>query len=131
MPYAAISYRVKPGHDEEIAEIFANFKRVKRPELHDVEGQESGKLLGTAVFIDHDVVVRVIHYSGDFADIARKMAAESGVHTLESKLAPYLAEQRDTTTSEGFGEYFRNATMRCISQLSVDTLQGAKQPTGV
>lgn len=125
MPYAAISYRVKPGHEDEIADIFANFKRVRTPELRDATGDEAGKLLGTAVFIDHDVVVRVIHYEGELADVARKMAAQSGVHTLESKLAPYLAEQRDTDTAEGFGNYFRNATMRCISQLSVDSLPKA------
>jgi hypothetical protein len=125
MPYAAISYRVKPGHEDEIAEIFANFKRVKTPELRDEAGQESGKLLGTAVFIDHDVVVRVIHYEGAFADIARKMAAQSGVHSVEAQLAPYLAEQRDTSTAEGFSSYFKNAVMRCISQLSVDTLPKA------
>jgi hypothetical protein len=125
MPYAAISYRVKPGHEEEIAEIFANFKRVRTPELRDEAGQESGKLLGTAVFIHRDVVVRVIHYEGEFADIARKMAAQSGVHSVEAQLAPYLAEQRDTTTAEGFTSYFKNAVMRCISQLSVDTLPKA------
>jgi len=66
--------------------------------------------------------VRVIHYEGDFSHIARTMAAQRGVHDIEGKLAPFLAEQRDTTTAEGFGAYFRNATMRCISQLSVDTL---------
>ena len=125
MPYAAISYRVKPGHEDEIAEIFANFKRVRTPELRDEAGKESGRLLGTAVFIDHDVVVRVIHYEGDFADIARKMAAQSGVHSVENQLAPFLAEQRDTSTAEGFASYFRNATMRCISQLSLDTLPRA------
>ena len=125
MPYAAISYRVKPGHEDEIAEIFANFKRVRTPELRDESGKETGKLLGTAVFIDHDVVVRVIHYEGDFAGIARKMGAQSGVHSVENQLAPYLAEQRDTSSAEGFASYFRNATMRCISQLSVDTLPKA------
>lgn len=28
MPYAAITYLVKPGHEDEIAEIFAGFQRV-------------------------------------------------------------------------------------------------------
>lgn len=125
MPYAAIAYRVKPGHDDEIAEIFANFKRVRTPELRDAAGKESGKLLGTAVFIQDDIVVRVIHYEGEFADIARKMAAQAGVHDVEGKLAKFLAVQRDTSTPEAFASYFRAATMRCISQLSLDTLPKA------
>lgn len=123
MGYAAITYRVKPGHEEEIAEIFANFKRVDTPDMKDAAGDAAGRLLGTAVFIKDDILVRVIHYTGDFAVVGKHMAAQKGVHILEEKLAPYLADgrQTDTQTDEGFQAYFRDATMRCISQLTVDT----------
>lgn len=121
MPYAAITYRVKPGHEDEIAEIFAKFQRVNRPEYQGDNGQQAGKLLGTAVFIKDDIIVRVIHYEGEFAAIGRHMAAQKGVHLIEEALAPFLAEQRETASQDGFGTYFRDATMRCISQLSVDT----------
>jgi len=122
MPYAAITYDVKPGNEDTIAEIFAGFRRVRSPELHDGEGRSSGRLLGTAVFIRDTTMVRVIHYEGDLADVSRHMALQSGVHGIEARLAPYLAEQRDTDTPEGFDGYFRDATMRCVSQLSLDTL---------
>jgi hypothetical protein len=121
MPYAAITYRVKPGHEDEIAEIFAGFQRVNTPVFRDEQGERAGKLLGTAVFIKDDVMVRVIHYEGDFGAIARHMAAQRGVHLIEDQLAPYLAERRDTVSTEGFGAYFRDATMRCVSQLSAET----------
>lgn len=121
MPYAAITYRVKPGFEDEIADIFAKFQRVNRPEYQGDNGEQAGRLLGTAVFIKDDVVVRVIHYEGEFAAIGRHMGAQKGVHLIEEALAPYLAEQRDTSTSEGWGSYFKDATMRCISQLTVDT----------
>ena len=121
MPYAAITYRVKPGHEDEIAEIFAGFQRVDRPDYQGDDGQAAGRLLGTAVFIKDEVMVRVIHYEGEFAAIARHMAGQQGVHLIEDRLQPFLAQERDTTTQEGFGAYFRDATMRCISQLSVDT----------
>jgi hypothetical protein len=49
------------------------------------------------------------------------MGRQTGVHLIEDQLAPYLAGQRDTSTTEGFAAYFRDAVMRCISQLSVDT----------
>ncbi|WP_067563082.1 SchA/CurD-like domain-containing protein [Nocardia acidivorans] len=122
MPYAAITYRVKPGNEDAIAEIFGNFQRVGTPTMRDADGSEVGRLVGTAVFIKDEFMVRVIHYEGEYAAIAGHMAAHPGVHILEKQLAPYLAEQRDTGTAEGFGNYFRNAGMRCISQLSVDTL---------
>jgi hypothetical protein len=119
MPYAAITYRVKPGHDEKIAEIFAGFQRVDTPRLAGQEGEQAGTLLGTAVFVKDDVLVRVIHYEGDFAAVGKHMAKQEGVHSLERLLAPYLARQRDTRTPEQFAAYFRDATMRCVSQLSV------------
>ncbi|MEO3885624.1 SchA/CurD-like domain-containing protein [Nonomuraea sp. B5E05] len=129
MPYAAITYPVKPGHEDEIAEIFAAFQRVPTPVLVDDEGKEAGRLVGTAVFIKGEVMIRVIHYEGDLVHVARNMARHKGVHELEAKLAPYLAETRDTGTPEAFGRYFSNATMRCISQLSADTLPaGARTP---
>ncbi|MET9778714.1 SchA/CurD-like domain-containing protein [Streptomyces sp. NPDC006367] len=121
MPYAAITYRVKPGHEEEIAEIFDAFKRVDTPDFKGDDGNAAGRLLGTGVFIKDDVLVRVIHYEGDFAAVGRHMAAQKGVHILEDRLQPYLAEPRDTTSPEAFAAYFREATMRSIAQLTVDT----------
>jgi len=121
MPYSAITYRVKPDHQDEIAALFADFRRVDTPVLRNADGVESGRLLGTAVFIKDDVMVRVIHYEGDLADVARHIADQPAVKELERRLAPYLAEERRTATPAQFAEYFRNATMRCIAQLSVDT----------
>lgn len=123
MPYAAVTYRVKPGHEEEIAEIFANFRRVNTPDFTGEDGKPAGRLLGTGAFIKDDIVVRVIHYEGDFEAIGRHMSQQKGVHILESKLAPYLSEERtvDTTTPEGFAEHFRQSTMRSIAQLTAET----------
>ena len=117
MPYAAISYRVKPGCEDEIAEIFAGFRKMADPAMNREDGSEAGRLLGTAVFISEDVVVRVIHYEGDFAEVGRKVGAQRGTHLIEEKLAPYLAVRRETSTVDGFASYFRDATMRCISHL--------------
>ncbi|QMU78186.1 SchA/CurD [Streptacidiphilus sp. PB12-B1b] len=126
MPYAAITYRVKPGHEEEIAQIFGGFQRVDTPALPGADGEQAGRLLGTGVFIKDDILVRVIHYEGEFAAVGRHMAAQKGVHLLEEKLAPYLAEQRDTSSPQGFAAYFRDATMRSIAQLSVETHPAAQ-----
>lgn len=121
MPYAAITYRVLPGHEDEIAEIFADFDRVDTPVFRDEAGEVAGRLLGTAVFVKDDVLVRIIHYEGDFTQIGKHMARQTGVHDIERRLAPLLARSRDTTTPQRFEEYFREAVMRCVCQLSLET----------
>ncbi|AWZ04423.1 MULTISPECIES: SchA/CurD-like domain-containing protein [unclassified Streptomyces] len=121
MPYAAITYKVKPGHEDEIAAIFAAFERVDTPDFAGETGDAAGRLLGTAVFVKDENIVRVIHYEGDFAAVGRHMSTQKGVHVLEEKLAPFLAEQRDTAAPQDFAEYFRKAIMRSVQQLTVDT----------
>jgi len=121
MPYAAITYRVKPGHEDEIAQIFANFQRVDSPTFVGHDGEPAGRLLGTAAFIKDDVMVRCIHYEGDFSAIGRHLARQRGVHLTEERLAPYLTERRDTKDEEGFRRFFEEATMRSLSQLTIDT----------
>lgn len=121
MPYAAIMYRVEPGHEDEIADIFTNFRRVDTPDFTAQDGSAAGRLLGTAVFVLEDVVVRVIHYEGDFAALGRHMASQQGVHTAEAALQPLLLEPRDTSSPAAFAEYFRKATMRTVAQFTVDT----------
>jgi hypothetical protein len=117
MPYAAVTYRVKPGHEEEIAAIFAGFRPMADPSMVREDGSAAGRLLGTAVFIKDDVVVRVVHYEGDFAAVGQKVGAQRGTHLIEEQLAPFLAAGRETRSEEGFATYFRDATMRCISHL--------------
>lgn len=114
MPYAAITFRVKPGHEQEIAQIFAESPRLDSPIVTDEQGREVARLLGTAAFVKDDVLVRVIHYEGDFAAIGRHLARQRNIHQIEGRLQPYLAETRATGTEEGFAAFFRNALMNCV-----------------
>lgn len=120
MPYAAIKYDVKPGHEKEITELFSHFKRAESPVFRDEDGNETGRLVGTAVFLLDGVVVRFIHYEGDIADVGKHMSNQRGVHILEEKLLPYLATPRDTTTPEAFQAHFDNSLLTCISQLKAE-----------
>ena len=115
MATAAITYRVKPGNEDAVAEIFGSFKRADSTVLRDPDGTEVGRLLGTAVFIKDDIVIRVIHYEGDIAAVGRHMATQQGVHSLGGRLAPYLQQQRDSGNPEGFRSYFADSLMRPIS----------------
>jgi hypothetical protein len=119
MPYAAISYDVKPGYEEEIAELFASFRRVASPVLRSADGQEAGRLLGTAVFLGDGLLVRFIHYEGSIEDVGRHMSHHPGVHHIEEGLKPYLAAPRDTATPERFQAFFATSLLRCVQQFSV------------
>jgi hypothetical protein len=118
MPYAAITYNIKPGFEDEIADVFAEFQRVSSPVLRDEAGQEVGRLKGTGVFIRGGVLVRFIDFEGEIADVGRHMSQQAGVHGIEEALKPYLSEPRDTATPERFQAYFAKSLMRCIQQFS-------------
>ena len=118
MPFGAISYGVRPGHEDEIAEVFSagNFQRASSPILHDESGAVVGRLLATGLFIQDTDMVRVIQFEGDGSAIARHMAAQPGVHRAEERIAPFLAESRDTRTVDGFRAHFRRSAMRPVQQ---------------
>ncbi|MET8005483.1 SchA/CurD-like domain-containing protein [Nonomuraea glycinis] len=119
MPYAAITYRIKPGHEREIGEIFERFRRPESPILRDEAGRPVGLLLGTGLFLKDDVAVRVIHYEGELADVARHMSGQEGIREAERELGPYLATARDTSTAGGFLDHFHSATMHAVQQFSL------------
>ncbi|MFE9383071.1 SchA/CurD-like domain-containing protein [Streptomyces sp. NPDC007025] len=125
MPFAAITYDIKAGHEKEISEIFGNFRRVNSPIVRDGAGGETARILSTAVFIRDATMVRVIEYEGDLDAVARHMATQPGVREVEEKLAPYLSRPRTTDTVEGFVATFRRSLLTCMAQMSVRDLPAA------
>nr|AHX24714.1 CurD-like protein [uncultured bacterium] len=119
MAYAAITYDIKPGFEEEISEIFRGFKRVRSADVTDLAGRQAGRILATAVFIRDDVLVRVIEYEGDLESIIRHMAKQPGVREVEHKLAPYLTRPRDTETTAGFLMTFQRSLLNTVTEFSV------------
>ncbi|MFJ8107277.1 SchA/CurD-like domain-containing protein [Streptomyces sp. NPDC096132] len=123
MPLDAITYRVRPGHEEELTEVFSphNFTRVDSPVIKDSEGEAAGMLLGTGLFVQDDVLVRVIHHDGvGAAEVARHMSVQKGVREAERAISPYLTEPRDTETPEGFRNHFHRSLMTVLEQHSPD-----------
>ncbi|MFE0021554.1 SchA/CurD-like domain-containing protein [Amycolatopsis sp. NPDC059021] len=119
MPLAAITYDIKPGHEDDVAEIFGGFRRVGSAAVPTGDAEVATRILATGVFIRDDLLVRFIEYEGDLDAVARHMATQPGVREVERKLAPYLSKPRDTGTVEGFVATFRRSLLRCVSQISV------------
>lgn len=117
MPFAAITYDIRPGFEDEIAAIFRSFARPASPVARDDEGREKARIVATAVFIRDALMVRVIQYDGALDEVLAYVAGQPGVQEVERQLKPYLASPRDTGTAQGFAETFRKSTLRCISQL--------------
>lgn len=119
MPFAAITFRLRPGSEDAVADIFADFTPLGSPIVRDEQGNEVAKLIGTAVFVKDETLVRVIQYEGDFSAVPRYISSQPSVREVEERIAPYLAEKRGSTPKE-FGRFFRNATMRVVYQSTVD-----------
>lgn len=119
MPFAALTYDIKSGFEDEVAEVFQGFRRVKSASVPGPDGQDAGRILATAVFIRDATLVRVIEYEGDIEDVARHMATQPGVREVERKLKPYLSRARDTDTVEGFIATFKRSLLRCVTQIAV------------
>jgi len=116
MPFAAITYDIKGGYEDEVAAVFADYKRPEAAVVPDAGG--GTRIVATAVFIRDSLLVRTIEYEGDLEEMARFMAAQPGVQELERKLAPYLNKPRNTATVEGFMETFKTNLLRTVLQLS-------------
>ena len=127
MPFAAITYDIKPGYEKELTEIFGNFKRVRGSSVLDDQGRTAGTILATAVFLRDDTLVRVIEYTGDLEAVARFMANQPGVREVERKLKPYLSRPRDTDTPEGFVATFKRSLLKTVAEISVRDRETAPQ----
>jgi hypothetical protein len=119
VPIAAITYDIKPNCEAEIEAVFSGFRRTGSTDVRDGSGTTTTRILGTALFIRDDTMVRFIEYEGDLDAVARHMASQPGVQEVERRLAPYLARPRDTSTVEGFVATFQRSLLRCISRLSL------------
>lgn len=119
MPFVAVTYDIRGGDEDKVAEVFSNFQRPKSAVVPGTDGRDAGRILATAVFIRDSLLVRFIEYEGDLDAVARHMAVQPGVQEVERKLKPYLRSPRDTSTVEGFVRTFKSSMLRSITQLSV------------
>lgn len=119
MPFVAITYDIKPGHEDEIVEVFSGFRRPSSTAVPVEDGTRPSRILATGLFIRDGVLVRFIEYEGDLDAVARYMATQPGVQEVERKLAEYTNTPRDTGSVEGFVKTFKKNMLRCIMQMSV------------
>ena len=110
----ALMWKVKPGTEQKVRELFANYGR---PEMviRDEQGIERGKLLSTLVFMKDNVIVRVADAEVDDVNtLAKHLRKQPAIQELEKSLDQYLEEPRDMSTPEGAQAFFKRAGMDCL-----------------
>ena len=83
----ALAFRVRPGTEDAVAKLLADYEP---PAL---EIDEHTRLVGTAVFMKGNLVIRVVEVEGDLAKVAPHLAADPAVRVVEQELRQYLAEE--------------------------------------
>jgi len=90
MTFAAISYKVKPGSEDEIAEALASADAERAG-----SAGPDGALISTALFFHDDTVVTVVQLGDDPADPA-DLDGHKYILQTEERLAPYVLGERGT-----------------------------------
>src|SRR5687768_2896570 len=111
--WLALMYKMKPGVEEEISELFRTSGRPDH-EVRDADGNVVGRLLTTMAFVGKDAAVRVIEVEGDVQVVAGHISQQPEVKDFEKKVEQYLAEPRDLSTPEGARAFFHRSGMRNV-----------------
>ena len=101
----ALAFKVKPGTEQQVADILSSYGRPAS------EIDDTTRLLGTTVFMQGNLVVRVLDVEGELPTVMRHLAAQPEIQDAEQRLTPYLEQERDMSTPEGARSFFLNAMM--------------------
>jgi hypothetical protein len=110
--FYAVMWSVRPGTEEDVRELFRNYGRPD-PVVKE-NGQETGRLLSTQVFMKDNTVVRVMEFEGEPRAIFSHLQRQEAVRDLEEKLNEYLENPRDMSSPEAAQKFFRETGMQCL-----------------
>lgn len=111
--WLALLYKLKPGHSEEVAELFRQSGRPEH-EVKDENGNVVGRLLTTMAFVGQEAAVRVIEVEGEFRSVPAHMSRQPEVKAFEAAIEPLLSEPRDMVTPDGARDFFQRSGMRNV-----------------
>ena len=109
----ALLWKVKPGTEGAVRELFANYGRPD-PIVRDADGNQKGRLVGTQVFIKDNTIVRVMEIEGALPDVAAHLSRQPEIRHLETQLDQYLEQPRDMSDPAGARKFFMSTMMECL-----------------
>jgi SchA/CurD like domain len=110
MQRIALMFRVKPGTEDKVRELLANYSRPSH------QAADGTRLLSSSVFMKDGVIVRISEIDGDVAGLAAHLSQESAIQSVEAELDKYLVDEdrRDASSPDGARAFFRQAMMEHI-----------------
>jgi hypothetical protein len=112
--YWALMWQVKPGSEAAVAKLFESYGEPDHV-IRDADGNPTGKLLATWVFMKDNTIVRVVEIEGaSLPEVAMHMGKQPAIRELEEALDEHLLSPRDMSTPEGARKFFMESSMQCL-----------------
>ncbi|MEU7059000.1 SchA/CurD-like domain-containing protein [Streptomyces sp. NPDC046197] len=108
----ALTFTVKPGSEQKVAEILANYKS---PEAR---VDDTTRLCRTSLFMHGNRVVRAIEVRGDLLAALRHVARQPEVRAVEEAINPYLEQHRDLNDQESARVFFTRAALPAVHHVT-------------
>ncbi|MEU2338217.1 TcmI family type II polyketide cyclase [Streptomyces sp. NPDC006654] len=107
----AVTFRVRPGTEEDVANLLASYD----PPNPEIDAET--RLLSTSVFMKDQQIVRMIEFEGDFRKVMAHLSQDPSIQYVEQELDKYLVEEdrRDMSNPQGAKEFFARAMMRTVT----------------
>jgi SchA/CurD like domain len=111
--FYALIWTVKPGTEQQVEEIFSSYEPPD-PIVKDADGNVTGKLLATQVFMKDNTVVRVMEVEGSLIEVSKHLGKQPQIQDIETKLDPLLETPRDMSDPQGAAKFFMDTSMKCL-----------------
>lgn len=107
----AVTFRVRPGTEQTVAELLSSYD----PPKYYID--DSTRLVSTSVFMKDNQVIRMIEFEGEFPEVMAHLSQDPSIQHVERELDKYLVEEdkRDMSTPQGAREFFQRALMRTVT----------------
>ena len=113
MAHYALMWTVRPGTEDRVREIFANYQ-APDPVVKDEDGNIEGQLIATQVFLKGNTVVRVMEVEGAFPKVAAHLGRQPSIQKIEAALDEIIEDPRDMSTPQGAAKFFMETSMECL-----------------
>ena len=113
MAHYALIWTVRPGTEDRVREIFANYG-APDPIVKDEEGNIEGQLISTQVFLNGNTVVRVMEVEGAFPKVAAHLGRQPSIQKIEAALDEIIDNPRDMSNPQGAAKFFMETSMECL-----------------
>ncbi|WP_055590958.1 SchA/CurD-like domain-containing protein, partial [Streptacidiphilus griseoplanus] len=104
----AITFTVKPGSEEAVAEILAGYTSPR------ARVDEHTRLLRTSLYMHGNRVVRAVEVEGDLGAALRHVAQQPEVRAVEEAINPHLEEARDFADPGSVQSFFARAALPAV-----------------